>query len=158
MSKIRYGAQLYGNVRLKDEDVEQKLIGGIQVAQNKLARFLNGNKLQDHIPTKDIYKELKIPTVNQINAQIKLLEVWKSQHIENYPMKWTNRNDVNQDRRTRASSDNVLCERQGCKTLNSTFATDAARIWNQAPQSIKSSLSLYSAKKNIKAYALSLPI
>ena len=75
MSKIRYGVQLYGNVRMKEEDSEQKLLGSIQVAQNKLARFLSGRKLQDKIPNRDIYKELKIPSVHQINAQIKLLEI-----------------------------------------------------------------------------------
>ena len=57
------------------KDTEQKLLGSIQIAQNKLARFLNGRKLQDKIPTKEIFKELKIPSVNQINAQIKLLEI-----------------------------------------------------------------------------------
>ena len=60
---------------MKEEDSEQKLLGSIQVAQNKLARFLSGRKLQDKIPNRDIYKELKIPSVHQINAQIKLLEI-----------------------------------------------------------------------------------
>ena len=64
---------------LKEEDSKQKPLGSIQVAQNKLARFLSGRKLQDKIPNRDIYKEPKIPSVNQFNAQIKLLEIWKSQ-------------------------------------------------------------------------------
>ena len=72
---------------LKEEDSKQKLLGSIQVAQNKLARFLSGRKLQDKIPIRDIYKELKISSVNQFNAQIKLLEVWKSQHSDTYPTK-----------------------------------------------------------------------
>ena len=67
--------QLYGNVRLKKEDPEQKLLGTIQIAQNKLARFLCGKNLLDKVPTSNIYKELKMPTVNQINAQIKLLDM-----------------------------------------------------------------------------------
>ena len=62
-SKIRYGVQLYGNVRMSNEDPEQKLIGSIQVAQNKLARFLN------------------------------VLEIWKSFQSETYPKKWARRND-----------------------------------------------------------------
>ena len=32
-SKIRYGVQLYGNVRTREEDTEQKLLGSIQIAQ-----------------------------------------------------------------------------------------------------------------------------
>ena len=60
MSKVRYGLQLYGNVRTTTQGAEQKLMGSIQIAQNKLARFLNGNKLLDKIPTAQIYKELNI--------------------------------------------------------------------------------------------------
>ena len=79
-SKIRYGIQLFGNVRLKNEEPSQKLLSSIQTAQNKLARFLTGKSLLDKIPTSEIFKELMIPSVNQINAQIKLLQVWKSKH------------------------------------------------------------------------------
>ena len=78
MSKIRYGVQLFGYVRMKNDDVEQKLLGSIQVAQNKLARFLNGNSLLDKIPSAQIYGELKMQSINQINAQIKLTDIWKS--------------------------------------------------------------------------------
>ena len=121
MSKLRYGVQLYGNVRASSEDSENKLLGNIQVAQNKYARFLYGANILDKIKTEHIYKELKIPSVNQVNAQIKLLEIWKSKHSETYPIKWVTRNDVIHDRRTRASSENVLMETYGCKTLNGTF-------------------------------------
>ena len=85
------------------EESEQKLLGSIQVAQNKLARFLNGNKLMDKIPTEQIYKELNLPTVNQINAQIKLIDVWKSQKSNSHPTQWSRRNDTNPERRTRAA-------------------------------------------------------
>ena len=92
MSKLRYGVQLYGNVRASSEDPENKLLGNIQVAQNKYARFLYGANILDKIKTEHIYKELKIPSVNQVNAQIKLLEIWKSQHSETYPIKWVTLN------------------------------------------------------------------
>ena len=94
--------------------------------------------------------ELKIPSVNQINAQIKLLEIWKSQHSKNYPIKWKKRNEAIQDRGTRASKDNLLNETFGCKILNSTFINDSARIWNLVPESIKASSTISLAKKNIK--------
>ena len=93
-----------------------------------------------------------------MNAQIKLLEVWKSQHSETYPIKWSGRNDAIQDRRTRSSNENLLHESFGCKILNSTFMTDSARIWNLVPNSIKSSATISSAKNNIKNYILNLPI
>ena len=129
-----------------------------QIAQHKYARFLNGTNLLDKIPTEDIFKELQIPSVNQVNAQIKLLDVWKSQHSKTYPTKWASRNDIINDRRTRASNENALIETYGCRTLNSTFKNDAARLWNRAPALIKESVSLYSAKMHIKKFILTLPL
>ena len=46
----------------------------------------------------------------------------------------------------------------GGKILTSTFVNDTAKLWNIAPESIKQSESVYSAKKNIKIYTSSLPI
>ena len=73
MSKIRYGIQLLGCVRTKKEDSANKLLGSIQVAQNKLARFLNVSSLLNKISTEDIFKKIGILSDNQINAQTKLL-------------------------------------------------------------------------------------
>ena len=96
--------------------------------------------------------------MNQTNAQIKLLEVWKSLQSESYPMKWAKRNDLTLDRRTRAADENHLHVENGCSILNSTFMTDAARIWNQALENIKNCTTLYLVKENIKAYVPNLPI
>ena len=53
---------------------------------------------------------------------------------------------------------NILNEAYGGKILTSTFVNDAAKLWNNAPESIKLSKTVYSAKKNIKSYTASLPI
>ena len=89
-------------------------------------------------------------TVNQINAQIKLGEVWKSHNSNSYPMKWEKRNDLTAERRTRAADQNQLNVGIGCSILNSTFKNDAARLWNQAPDDIKACTSLYTAKNASK--------
>ena len=47
----------------------------------------------DRISTKKIFIETNLLSINQINAQIKLLEIWKSQNIESYPTKWKTRNE-----------------------------------------------------------------
>ena len=132
---------------MKKEESKQKLLGSIQVAQNKLARFLNGNTLMDKISTSEILKQIGIPSVNQINAQTKLIQVWKSQQSSSFPTQWQRRNETIEDRRTRASHYNKLTELSGGQILTSTFISDAARIWNSAPESIKASTSLYMAKK-----------
>ena len=112
----------------------------------------------DKIPTKQIFKELNLPIVNQINAQIKLLDVWRSLKWEPHPTQWARRNDTNQERRTRAAEVNQLKEAYGGKILASTFVKDAAKLWNKAPYCINFSDPIYSVKKNIRNYICTLPI
>ena len=87
-----------------------------------------------------------------------LLNVWKSQNSDTHPTKWTRRNETDPERRTRAADTNLLNEAHVGKILTSTFINDAAKIWNNAPECIKLSKTVYSAKKNIKMYTATLPI
>ena len=84
--------------------------------------------------------------------------MWKSQQSTTFPTQWVKRNEATQDRRTRSSNENLLKETLGGQILLSTFVSDAARIWNLAPESLKASTSLDMAKKRIKEFSLSLPI
>ena len=45
------------------------------MVQNKLVRWLNGVNLTDRKRTSDLLKKLNMLSVNQINAQVKLLEM-----------------------------------------------------------------------------------
>ena len=56
----------------------------IQKIQNKMFRILNNCTLKDKISTKSIASELKMLSVNQINAQVKLTESWKALNVEKY--------------------------------------------------------------------------
>ena len=47
----------------------------IQMVQNKLVRWPNGVNLTDRKRTSDLLKKLNMLSVNQINAQVKLLEM-----------------------------------------------------------------------------------
>ena len=58
-SKIRYGVQLFGKVRMNDQDQTDALLDSLQVTQNKFARFMHGSSLMDHISTRDIFSETK---------------------------------------------------------------------------------------------------
>ena len=60
--------------------------------------------------------------------------------------------------RTRSADANQLNEAYGGKILTSTFVSDAAKIWNNAPESIKQCKSLYAVRKLIKNHTLTLPI
>ena len=145
-------------MRTSDSDPTDSLLESLQITQNKFARFVNGTSLSDKINTKTIFKDTKLLSVNQINAQIKLTEVWKSHNIKSYPIQWIKRNDVQ--------------KRSGLKTLNKpdliisglshiqshSFINDAAKVWNEAPRQIKDSLTLSTAKEHIKLYVQTLPI
>ena len=73
-SKIRYGIQLFGKVRLSESDPTDGLMECLQIAQNRFARFMHGSTLTDRINNQIIYQEVDILSVNQLNAQTKLLE------------------------------------------------------------------------------------
>ena len=48
-SKIRYGLQLYGKVRLGQEDPKCEIFKKIQEVQNNMLRLLNGTKLSERV-------------------------------------------------------------------------------------------------------------
>ena len=54
-------------------------------------------------------------SVNQIGAQIKLLDVWKAHQNERHPTKYQRRNDNNPEQRTRSAAINKLEEAYGGK-------------------------------------------
>ena len=87
ISKIRYGLQLIGKVRWTSEDPEQGDLKDIQKVQNKMLRLINGSRLIDKISTMSLLAKANMLSVNQINAQVKILEVWKAMHDPNHPLK-----------------------------------------------------------------------
>ena len=87
VSKIRYGLQLLGKVRLTNEDPTQVELKAIQKVQNKMVRLLNGKSLIDKISTKTLLANVNMLSVNQINAQIKITEVYKQCRMQIIPLK-----------------------------------------------------------------------
>ena len=125
---------------------------------NKMARLLNGKTLKDKIPTKTLLENAKLLSVNQINARIKLQEIWKILNIEEYPIK-IKLNIIHDNQiATRAMTKRTPVELGNTNLLSKTCISDAIRIWNQAPMNIKSSTSLYSLKKSIWDFVKTLPI
>ena len=79
-SKIRYGLQLLGRVRLNKLDPVCNNFKEIQLIQNKLLRSLNGSSFKDMISTESLLTKYGMLSVNQLNAQVKLLEMWMIIH------------------------------------------------------------------------------
>ena len=61
-------------MRLNEIDPTNKDLKDLQLIQNKLVRFLNGKKISDQINTRTQLNNVNILSINQMNAQIKLLK------------------------------------------------------------------------------------
>ena len=132
----------------------------IQVAQNKMLRMVDGVSLTDHVTAASLLLKYKLPSVNQLSGQIKLLEAWKSINVKDYPFKMecNNINQQQNERILRPNSIKLWKDNARTKTGSCSFSIDTAKLWNGCPETIKSASSLGIAKKLIKSYCASLEI
>ena len=157
-SKIRYGLQLLGLVRLSSSDPQCNDLKEIQLIQNQMLRCLNGSKIKDRISTASLLTKFQALSVNQMNAQIKLQQVWKAVNVENYPLKINQPAIPSSGVSTRAAIKGRPVEIGNSRVTQITSTSDAIRIWNKAPESVTEANSIYQAKRNIKEFAKCLPI
>ena len=157
-SKLRYGIQLMGKVRMTGEDSEGAEFKAVQLVQNNLLRTLNGTKTKDQVSILSMLTKFKMQSVNQLNANVKLLEAWKALNIEDYPLSIKRQSNGTDGMATRADCIGRPIEIGKTNLVQKTFASDLIHIWNKAPNSIKESKTLYQAKRNIKLYVKSLPV
>ena len=98
-------------------------------------------------------------SVNQINAQIKLVEIWKSLNIKNYPLTVTKKSISDTQPTTRSLTSGKLVEVGGvCGLTSKTCVSDAVRLWNIAPEKVTQATSIHTAKKEIKTFVKTFPI
>ena len=157
-SKIRYGLHLLGKVRLTSEDPKCAIFKAIQLVQNKMLRVLNRSLTKDKVSIESMLAKFKVTSVNRLNAQAKLLEVWKALNIENYPLKLLQQSTNTTGVSTRADTTGRLIEVGKSNTSRNSSTSDAIRLWNIAPNTITGATSLYRVKKEIKVFASQLPI
>ena len=130
----------------------------VQKAQNKMLRLLNNTRIKDKISTKSILANLNMMSANQVNAQIKLTEMWKSTHTDNYPIQSQKLKYKPEVMSTRAANRGDLVIDAATKKSQATFLNDAFKQWNAAPNEIKNSNTLPIAKKEIRKFVTTLPI
>ena len=155
---INYGLQLYGKVKVTENDPKNRDLKAIQKVQNKMARFLNSKTLKDKIKSKVLLENINMLSVNQLNAKIKILEIWKSLNITNYPLKIDTKVEKNNVTNTRAMTKKSPLEvGTSCLTKKSCIS-DAIRIWKIVPQNIKDSETIFTMKKKTREFVLTLPM
>ena len=138
-------------MRIINEDPECAAFRAIQLVQNSLMRTLNGARITDRVSIQSLLTKFKMTSVNQLNAQVKLLEVWKALNFQDYPLKITLQTVPETGTTTRASLKGRPIEMGRTNLLKSMSTSDAIRIWNLAPASINESAALYQVKNAIKS-------
>ena len=157
-SKLRYGLQLCGKARTDNSDPECADFKAIQLVQNKLLRSLNGSKIKDMVSTSSLLLKFGMSSVNQLNAQVKLVEIWKALNVDDYPLKIERQSTQSNGVSTRADSRGKPIGIGKSLITQRSSVSDAIHLWNLAPESITTSNSLFHAKREIKKYARQLPI
>ena len=157
-SKLRYGLQLYGKVRSDISDPECEVFKSIQHIQNNLMRSLNGTKVKDKISISSLLIKFGMLSVNQLNAQVKLVEMWKAINLDDYPLKVEQQARNGERVSTPADTTKKPIEIGRTNLNHKTCVSDAIRLWNMAPEKVTGSQSLAQAKSEIKKFVRLLPI
>ena len=128
----------------------------LQITQNKLVRTLENVRLKDKNRTCDMLSKNKMLSVNQMQAQIKLTELWKAVNTDNNPLKFKHQIAAENGRESRTVSNKTLVLNKGSILTIDSFKYDASKLWNNSPEDLKNTKSLYSAKLEIKKYCASI--
>ena len=160
VSKLRYGLQLCTKVSTTNEDRKSAIMKSLQLTQNRMLRTINGSKIKDKISTKSMLEKFGLLSVNQLSAQIKLTETWKSINVEDYPVKLDpyNRNESATILDLRPRPNRIFDDTYRLQMSQHSFHADAAKIWNAAPTQITTAATLAIAKTEIQKYVTSLPV
>ena len=97
-------------------------------------------------------------SVNQVAAQIKLTEMWKANNVDKFPIKVTRQSTAENARVTRGDTSERLLESGMSELVRNSCIGDATKLWNKASIAVKAATTIFSAKKEIKKFASSLPI
>ena len=81
MSKLRYGLVIFWPVRYHTDDPNPTAIQGIKVAFNRMLRLLCGAIKEDRISIKKMLERLGWLSLNQMAAEVRLIEVWKALNV-----------------------------------------------------------------------------
>ena len=90
-------------------------------------------KLKDKIKTDTLLNQIGMSSVNRMNAQIKLTEMWKALNVENCPLNVSKPIQDTNSRALRSITQNTLSLKGCTEQAKKTFLHDGKRVWNCAP-------------------------
>ena len=160
VSKLRYGLQLCTATRITPSETKSSNVKDLQLTQNCMLRAINGSKTSDRTSTESLLTKHKMLSVNQLAAQIKLKEVWKSLNYQNYPIQFEpySRAPSEGSHALRTKENRVFKDSYRLQKSKTSFHVDAARLWNAAPNTIRTAKTDYEAKRAILNFVKNLPL
>ena len=152
MSHVRYGLSLFCPIEINSQDPHPVCIEKLRVVFNDCLRLLAGKTRSDHESIKNILEELDWLSLNQMAAESRLVEAWKTANLEDYCLKDTLKKRQKGTYATRSSNEEFF--ERGVDDLHGSagFVNPTAKIWNEAPKAVKS------AKRHIRNFVKELPI
>ena len=160
LSKLRYGLAVYGDVRIEEGDPTPGRMRKLQVALNRIARFLTGIRLQDKIKTEELLQRAKLPHVNQMAAEQKLGETFRAGKTE-IPGVTDNITLVSSKEHamtTRGQVEGNIMLMKGETYRRDGFLHKAVRLWNALPTETKLEEDTKKFKKGVKTFSKRLPM
>ena len=153
ISKLRYGLAIFWPVRLEHSDPHPLCVHGIKVIFNRMLRLLCGTVQEDRMSVEKMLKKLGWLSINQMAAEVRLIEVWKALNLGT---SLTGLFEKVQSS-TRAGNQNRIKLGTNNKLRENSFLYPASKLWNRAPLSVVTAKSEYIARKEIRLFAKSLP-
>ena len=102
-----------------------------------MLRYMNGSKISEKYALHQYCPKFDNLSVNQLNAQMKIVDMWKANNCEKYPTKLI-KTVANEFRpTTRAVTNGKLQEIGILNTAKNTFYNDGVKAWNKIPENIK---------------------
>ena len=160
VSQLRYGLQLCTKVQILNDDTKSTAMKSLQQTQNRMLRAINNSKIKDRVSVSSMLNKFNLLSVNQLAAQIKLTEVWKSVNIKDYAIvldpynRAPNPSEIDLRPKPKRTFDDLA----RLATSKYSFNVDSARLWNLAPPAATSARSLSLAKKAILAHVKTVPV
>ena len=158
LSKVRYALPLFADIRLNDADASSSLMKDIQIEINKGLRIVVGVRLSDRMSIAELLSQVRVPSVNQLAAEVTLTEIWKllkqdtpiSTHFT-----WL---DDYSTKITRNTGKNLLSAPTPGGSNAGKFVRNAATLWNTATQEIRNTQERNEMKRLIRQFSRELPI
>ena len=120
--------------------------------------MLCGVKRLDCISVKTMLDRLGWLSINQLAAEVRLIEVWKSINNSEYSLSHIFSRFESSTLTTRAQQSQRLKNCLKSSYRENSFQYPSVLLWNLAPNSVTKAVSEKSARKAIRAFVKSMPL